>query len=76
MLEMLNELAAATYVPPSSFAWIHVGLGELQDAFGWMERSIEAHDPMMTPIKTYPFLDPVRSDPRFAMLLRKMNLEG
>ena len=29
----------------------------------------------MTPIKTYPFLDPIRADPRYLALLRKMNLE-
>ena len=40
-----------------------------------MDRAIEARDPMMTPIKSYSFLDPIRNDPRFATLLRKMNLD-
>jgi hypothetical protein len=40
-----------------------------------MDRAIDAHDPMMTSIKSYPFLDPLRSDPRFAALVRKMKLE-
>ena len=63
------------YVPASCFAWTHLGLGEIDDAFAWMERAIEQFDPMMTPIKSYPHLDPIRSDPRFAALLRKMNLQ-
>ncbi len=29
----------------------------------------------MTPLKTYPFLDPIRDDPRFRALLNRMNLE-
>jgi hypothetical protein len=39
-----------------------------------MNRAIEQRDPMMTPIKSYPFFDPIRGDPRFAGLLRKMRL--
>jgi tetratricopeptide (TPR) repeat protein len=76
LLRSLHAIAAQAYVPPSSFAWIHYGLGEIDDAFAWMDRAVDARDPMMTPIKSYPFLDPIRSDPRFAALLRKMKLDG
>lgn len=62
-------------MPRASFAWIHLGLGEIDEAFVWMDRAIEARDHMMTPIKSYPFLDPLRSEPRFAELLHKMNLK-
>ncbi len=41
-----------------------------------MDRAIDERDPMIIPIKSYPFLDPLRSDPRFTALLRKMNLES
>jgi hypothetical protein len=41
-----------------------------------MDRAIEAPDRMIEAIKTYSFLDPLRTDPRFAALLRKMNLEA
>jgi tetratricopeptide (TPR) repeat protein len=75
LLDRLHAVAAQAYVPPTCFAWIHFGLGEIDDAFVWMDRAIEARDHMMTPIKTYPFMDPIRSDPRFAALLRKMNLQ-
>lgn len=74
LLQRLHALAAQTYVPPTGFAWIHLGLGEIDDAFVWMDRAIDARDPMMVPIKSYCFLDPLRPDPRFTALLRKMNL--
>ncbi len=76
LLSRLHAIAAQAYVPPTCFAWIHYGLGEIEEAFVWMDRAIEARDHMMTPIKSYPFLDPIRSDPRFAALLRKMRLEA
>jgi serine/threonine-protein kinase len=75
LLDRLSEISRAAYVPPSSFAWIHLGLGNVGEAFTWMERAIDARDPMVMPIKSYPFLDPLRTDPRFHALLRKMNLE-
>ncbi len=74
LLERLSEVSRAAYVPPSSFAWIHLGLGNVDDAFLWMDRAIDARDPMMMPIKSFPFLDPFRADPRYHALLRKMNL--
>ncbi len=75
LLARLHAAAEQTYIPASCFAWIHLGLGELDEAFAWMNRAIDQRDPMMTPIKSYEFFDPLRSDPRFAVLLRKMNLE-
>jgi hypothetical protein len=41
-----------------------------------MDRAIDERDPMMTPIRSYPFFDPIRTDERFALLLRKMNLDS
>jgi TolB-like protein/tetratricopeptide (TPR) repeat protein len=75
VLEHLHALAQQRHVPPTCFAWTHIGLGEIDEAFVWLDRAVDAPDRMLSPIKTYPFLDPIRSDPRFAALLRKMNLE-
>jgi TolB-like protein/tetratricopeptide (TPR) repeat protein len=74
LLHHLHAMATQAYVPPTGFAWIYLGLGEIDEAFVWMDRAIDARDPMMVPIKSYAFLDPLRADPRFAALLRKMNL--
>ncbi len=75
LLELLYTKAARRHVPPSSFAWIHLGLGELEATFEWLNRAVDECDQYMMPIKTYMFFDPLRSDPRFLAPWRKMNLE-
>ena len=75
LLDGLREEATRTYVPPTSIAWIHLGLGQVDDAFEWLDRAIEARDQLMMPIKSYAFFDPIRADPRFPALLRKMGLD-
>jgi TolB-like protein/tetratricopeptide (TPR) repeat protein len=75
LLAQLRAAAERTYIPASCFAWIHLGLGALDEAFAWMNRAIDERDPMMTPIRSYPFFDSIRADPRFAGLLRKMKLD-
>ena len=52
-----------------------IGLGDWDAAFEWMDRAIESRDPIIMPIKSFPFLDPVRGDARFQALLKKMHLE-
>jgi TolB-like protein len=76
LLERLRTIGTQGFVLPSSFAWIHLGLGEIDDAFAWMERAIDRNDGWVHALKSYPFVDPLRSDPRFTELLRKMNLEA
>ncbi|MBP1598711.1 MAG: hypothetical protein H6Q05_4088, partial [Acidobacteria bacterium] len=41
----------------------------------WMERAADRNDEWIHPLKTYQFLDPLRSDPRFHRLMRKLNIE-
>ncbi len=74
-LKRLHGMATQAYVPPTTFAWIHIGLGEIDSAFDWLNRAVDECDQFMMPIKSYAFFDPIRSDPRFPALLRKMNLE-
>jgi DNA-binding winged helix-turn-helix (wHTH) protein/tetratricopeptide (TPR) repeat protein len=74
LLQTLEVASRSAYVPPTSFAWIHLGLGDVDAAFSWMNRAIDARDHMMIPIKSYPFFDPIRSDPRYPDILARMNL--
>jgi len=75
LLVQAEQMASAGYVPPSTFAGCHIGLGDWDAALDWMDRAIEARDPIIMPIKSFPFLDPVRGDARYQALLRKMHLE-
>jgi len=69
------ELGSERYYPPSAVALCYVGLEEWDSAFEWLDRAIEARDPIIMPIKSYPFLDPVRGDARYLALLQKMHLD-
>jgi serine/threonine protein kinase/Flp pilus assembly protein TadD len=77
-LDKLEELAKKEYIPAGSRVRIYAGLGDKDKSFRWLEtayaeRSIAGTLPGM--IKVDPIFDPLRSDPRFADLLRRMNLE-
>jgi tetratricopeptide (TPR) repeat protein len=75
LLERLRTMPPGVYVPPSGVAWIHLGLGEIDEFFESMDQAIEERDHLIMATKTYPFLDRIRKDARYAGLLRKMNLE-
>ncbi len=62
------------YVLPSCLAHVHYGLGEIDAAFEWFDRAVEERDQNMMMFPSFPHLDPVREDPRWAALLRKMKL--
>lgn len=55
-------------------ALVHAGLGETDQAFEWLQRAYDERDQGMTTSKVDPPLDPLRADPRFEELLRRMDL--
>ena len=72
---MLDDLSKKKYVSPVAMAIVYTGLGEKDKAFQWLERSYEEHcSGPFDHVKVYPIFDPLRSDPRFQDLLRRMNL--
>jgi len=76
VLARLNELSKREFVSPVWMAKIYSGLGEKDKAFESLERAYEDRSiASVAYIKTNPMLDPLRSDPRFAELLRRMNLQ-
>jgi len=75
MLDYWTERAKQEYVPPTSFALIYAYLGDKDQAMRWLEESYKEHEFIMTNLNVNPEWDPIRSDPRFQDLLRRMNLE-
>ncbi|MFQ5866119.1 MAG: protein kinase [bacterium] len=75
ILDQLHQLSQQRYIKPSLVATIHIGLGENDKAFGWLEKAYEARDNFLVYLKVMPSVDHLRSDPRFTALLKKMGLE-
>jgi serine/threonine protein kinase/Tfp pilus assembly protein PilF len=73
ILEELNEVPQRMYVSPYFLAEIYTGLGENEEAFRWLERAYEERANLLVFLKVEPKVDPLRSDPRFQDLLRRMN---
>src|SRR5260370_39139811 len=76
-LDVLAELegrSAEAYVSPGAFAWIYTALKAPDKAFEWFEKAIEGHDPAAIWLPTDPALNGLRTDPRYEVLLRRMNL--
>jgi serine/threonine-protein kinase len=72
----LRQMASRRYVLPYLFAEIHAALGEKDEAFAWLEKGIAARDPWMIFLKVDPVLESLRTDPRFAGLVRRVGLPG
>jgi TolB-like protein/Flp pilus assembly protein TadD len=76
-LRLLGELKArknAGYVPTGAFVNAYLGLGDKEQAFYWLEQAYLEKSNILQFMKTHPFFDPIRSDPRFADLMRRVGL--
>lgn len=71
MLRRLTATSAKTHVPPSSMMLVYAGLGEKDEAFKWAVRMFEEQDFTVMGLKVNPVFDSLRSDPRYADLLRR-----
>jgi len=75
LLGQMEARSKTEFVPPTSFALVYAVLGDEDEAFGWLERAYEGHWvtlPFL--LAAWPPFDPLRKDPRFDDLLRRMGL--
>jgi len=74
-LEILNEFEKRSneeYVPALNFAQIYAGFGDNEQALAWLEKACDERAVWMTFLKVDLKFDPLRSDPRFQELLKKV----
>jgi len=75
ILEKMVALSRTTYVCALEVASIYANLGERDQAFDWFRKAVEDRSECLVWAKVSPWLDPVRSDPRFEALLRQVGFE-
>jgi serine/threonine protein kinase len=76
ILDEMQKLSLGNYVPPTGFAMIHLGLGETDLGFDWLEKAVDEQDSLLILFIHGPMFDPICSHPRYHTLLRKMKLEA
>jgi tetratricopeptide (TPR) repeat protein len=72
VLSYLDKLTMTRYVPPSAKAFIYIGLGEKDTALDHLDKAYEERDIEMIFLNVDPPLFPLRSEPRFLALLKKV----
>jgi hypothetical protein len=60
--------------PPTAFAVIHAGLGEIDVAFDWLETAYRIRDGSLFWLSGAPGLDPLHADARFADLVHRVGV--
>ena len=77
-LRLINELKQrrqTSYVSAGVLIGPYLALGNYDEAFAWFERAYQEKSETLQYLKVNPFFDPVRDDPRFADLLRRVGLD-
>ena len=73
LLARLRQLSKTTYIPTLSSAMAHIGMKNHDKAFECLDRAYEERYGALCWLPSEPIYDPLRSDPRFQALLRRMN---
>jgi tetratricopeptide (TPR) repeat protein len=72
--QQFRDLSSHAYVDFYQVAAIYAGLGDKEEAFRLLEKGYEEHSASMPYLAVDPFWYGMRSDPRYADLLRRMGL--
>jgi hypothetical protein len=74
IIELRKKLANRRYVDPCSIAYNYAALGDKDQAYYWLGKAYSEKARGLENIKTAKLMDPVRSDPRYIDLLKRMGL--
>jgi len=74
LIEYRKEQRKTSYYSAFIIATFYADQGDKEEAFRWLDTAYVEHDWLLISLKTNFRLDPIRSDPRFAELVRKVGL--
>jgi serine/threonine-protein kinase len=75
ILNVMLELSGKGNSVAVPIAIVYVGMGENDKALTWLEKGVEVNEPYARGLKAILALDPIRSEPRFVVLLKKIGLD-
>jgi serine/threonine protein kinase/tetratricopeptide (TPR) repeat protein len=73
VLAELHGVSSQRYVAARGIAEIHLGLGDVDEAFAWLERGFQQRNGWLIHIRDNPRYDGLRQDPRYLDLVRRIN---
>jgi Tfp pilus assembly protein PilF len=74
MLEdLLKRSAGGQYLSPAALASIYIGLGDKDEAFRQLQNAANDRDPWLVDLRVDPMYEPLRGDPRYLELLKRMH---
>ncbi len=74
VLTQLKEMSEQSYVSTYFIATVYLGLGKKDETFEWLNKAYDDREQWLIYLKVEPKLDSLRSDPRFADLVRRVGL--
>jgi serine/threonine protein kinase/Flp pilus assembly protein TadD len=74
MIGRFRDLSKTQYVPACRIAGIYVALGDRDKAFAELNKAFESRDWELFRISADTYWNPVREDPRFKEMLKRLNL--
>jgi serine/threonine protein kinase/tetratricopeptide (TPR) repeat protein len=76
ILAELMKARSTRVISAWGIAVLHASLGDVDDAFRWLDIAIEERSPGLILLRVHPRLDPIRMDPRYRPMVRRLGLES
>jgi TolB-like protein len=74
ILKRLMDSSRQQHVSPSVFFCVYGSLGDSEEALAWLEKAVEAHDPYVIYMRSWPVPVSVQRDARYSAVVRKLGL--
>src|SRR5262249_61293687 len=74
LLDELKRRREKGYVPAGAFVNAYLVLDDREQIFVWLEHACQEQSNILQFVKVHPYFDPVRNDPRFQDLIRRIGL--